>query len=405
MTKCPKCGAEMPDNEEFCMRCGNTLSTTSGSGTSASAPKEEPKKKSKAWLWILIIIIVLVIIGGGIIGIGFYAYKKISKGTNEVTEVTTDEKAKVEITWEAEKRLPTAFYTNKTQKLIEFKIKSDKPTKVKLEIEIPQITEKETKEIDVDTTEQTIEFKPPFKTEAYGPLSKAQEKYISIKATDKNSKEAVLETSEKITVLSRNDMVWMEEDGTDNSKYIAKWVTKNNKEVKELVRVAAEYNNQFCGRHAMIGYLGTPDDVLCQMASLFAAVSDHFKVTYIAALESYQTTNAQSIKLPEEVLTEKSGLCIETAILMAAAMENLSMEPVIIIIPGHAWVAVKTYAGAPTYYHLETTMLDSPVLDALNQGETNWAENSNQAKVIDIKKAREEGIQPYGEAESGQQAM
>ncbi len=408
MKKCSKCGAEMPDNEKFCMRCGNILSTASNTPekTPAASPvQSSPKKKSKIWLWVLIIFVVLGIIGIGVIGVGYYAFKKVTDNTDVVTEDNNSEPAKVEISWESEDRLPTAFYTNKTEKLITFKLKSDKPTKIKLEVEIPDITEKETKTIEVGTTQVTYDAKPPFKQSAYGPLGKAQDKYIIIKATDENTNRMIVDDSQKITVLSRNDMVWIDKDGTNNMKYIAKWVTKDNKEVKELVRVAAEYNDQFCGQHAMVGYLGGPEEVYCQMASLFAAMGDYYQIAYIASTESYQTSNAQSVKLPEEVIMEKSGLCIETVLVMAAAMENLGMEPVIVFIPGHAWVAVKTSAGASTYYHLETTMLDSPVLDALDQGEMNWYQNSGSATVIDIKKAREEGIQPFGEAETGKQNM
>ena len=407
MTKCSKCGAEMPDNEKFCMRCGNTLSTAGNNTpnqTPATPSTPAPKKKSKAWLWILIVIGIIAVIGAGIIGLGYYAYKQISD-EDSTTEDTTSEAAKVEITWESEDRLPTALYTNKTEKLLTFKLTSDKPAKVKLEVEIPGITEKETKTIDVDTDGTSFSSKPPFKQSAYGPLDKAQEKYINIKATDEDTNEVLLEDTQKITILSRNDIVWVDDDGTNNMKYAAKWVTKDNKEVKELVRVAAEYNDQFCGQHAMIGYLGTEEDVYCQMASLFAAMSDYYEIAYIASTESYHTSNAQSVKLPEEVIMEKSGLCIETVLVMAAAMENLGMEPVIIFIPGHAWVAVKTYAGSSTYYHLETTMLDSPVLDALDQGEWNWYQNSSVATVIDIKEAREEGIQPFGQAEAGKESM
>ena len=401
MTKCSKCGAEMPDSEKFCMRCGNTLSTA---GSSTPKTPAAPKKKSKAWIWILIVIGIIAVIGAGIIGLGYYAYKQVTDEDDTTTGIF-DKEATVEITWESEDRLPTAFYTNKTEKLISFELTSDVKTNVKLEVEIPGITEKETKSLEVGPDGTSFDSKPPFKQSAYGPLDKAQEKYISIKATDENTKKVILEDTQKITILSRNDIVWTDEDGTNNMKYIAKWITKDNKEVKELVRVAAEYNDQFCGQHAMVGYLGTEEDVYCQMASLFAAMSDYYEIAYIASTESYHTSNAQTVRLPEEVIMEKSGLCIETVAVMAAAMENLGMEPVVIFIPGHAWVAVKTYAGSSTYYHLETTMLGSPVLDALDQGEANWYQNSASATVIDIKEAREEGIQPFGQAEISKESL
>ena len=262
------------------------------------------------------------------------------------------------------------------------------------------LPKKTTKEVEIDAGETKEKIKPPILKSAYGPLDKAQVKPVKVKITDVDTNEVIADSSKNVTMLSRNDMVWVSEDGLKNYKYIARWVTKDNKEVKELVRIAAEYNEEFCGQKAMVGYLGSEAMVECQLASIFAAMKEYYSIAYVASTESYTTTNAQSVKLPEEVIMENSGLCIDLAITVAAALENLDMEPVIIFIPGHAWVAVKTYSGSPYYYHLESTMLDSSVIDALNQGDWNWYQSSSQATVIDIKEARDEGILPYGEVGS-----
>jgi len=399
------------------MQCGADLTATSpavnpappATSTSVQPPTSSPARKKRGLATVLLGIVgvsiiglfVLAVIGGGV----WWLFLKDNGKQDQAQTTTLEGDAKVEVSYEVTDRVPTAFYNNADTELIVVTLKSDRKTKVKIEVEIPNVTEKTTKEVEVGTTEIKEKIKPPILKSAYGPLDKAQQKPVQVKITDVNSGVVVTDGSKNVTLLSRNDMVWVSQDGYQNYKYIARWVTKDNKEVKELVRLAAEYNEQFCGQHAMVGYLGGEIMVECQLASIFAAMQDYYNIAYVASTESYTTTNAQSVKLPEEVLMENSGLCIDLAITVAAALESLDMEPVIIFIPGHAWVAVKTYAGSPSYYHLESTMLDSSVIDALDQGDQNWWQNSNQATVIDIKEARKEGILPYGEVETTPEKM
>ncbi len=409
MKTCPKCGASMPEHEKFCMRCGQSIN---GSATSVNSQPKPPvptpppapqspavyrpaaKRKMTGW-WIGLAVLAAVVVVLVLFFAGVFSNRPA--GTESGKSETTVSNAKVDVKWETADTLMTAFYPNSTERLIRVKLKADKSTKVNISVEIPKITQKETKTVDVGEIEKPHDFKPSFLKEAYGPLDKAQDTFIELKITDEHGG-SIISESIPIRTLSRNDMVWVDKDGTKNYEYIARWVTKDNKEVKELVRKASDYNQQICGQSAMVGYLGDETMVACQLASIFTAMQDYYKIKYIASTESYQTSNAQAIRLPEEVLMEKSGLCIETTILVAAALESLDMEPVIILIPGHAWVAVKAYAGAPYYFHLETTMLDSPVLEAMATAEQEWAENGGNAlAIIDIKKARQNGILPFGE--------
>ena len=60
---------------------------------------------------------------------------------------------------------------------------------------------------------------------------------------------------------------------------------------------------------------------------------------------------------PSEVLSSRSGICIETALLVASALQSANMNAMIIITPGHAQVALETWEGSGEYYLLETTKL------------------------------------------------
>ncbi|HVE61722.1 MAG TPA: hypothetical protein VNA26_07880, partial [Chitinophagaceae bacterium] len=58
----------------------------------------------------------------------------------------------------------------------------------------------------------------------------------------------------------------------------------------------------------------------------------------------------QSIRLPREVVTGKTGLCIELALLYASIMMNAGMDPIIYLIPGHAYPGFRMNGN---YYAIE----------------------------------------------------
>ncbi|MFT3911794.1 MAG: hypothetical protein QM737_20385 [Ferruginibacter sp.] len=60
----------------------------------------------------------------------------------------------------------------------------------------------------------------------------------------------------------------------------------------------------------------------------------------------------QSIRLPREVLTGKTGLCIELSLLYASILMNAGLDPIIYLIPGHAYPGFRMNGK---YYAIEST--------------------------------------------------
>lgn len=60
----------------------------------------------------------------------------------------------------------------------------------------------------------------------------------------------------------------------------------------------------------------------------------------------------QSIRLPREVVTGKTGLCIELTLLYASIMMNAGLDPIIYLIPGHAYPGFRMNGK---YYAIEST--------------------------------------------------
>ena len=66
----------------------------------------------------------------------------------------------------------------------------------------------------------------------------------------------------------------------------------------------------------------------------------------------------QHVLFPEDVLKQKGGLCIETTLVVASALQSADMHAFIVLPPGHAQVAVETWEGSGEYFLIETTALE-----------------------------------------------
>jgi hypothetical protein len=82
---------------------------------------------------------------------------------------------------------------------------------------------------------------------------------------------------------------------------------------------------------------------------------------------------------------------------MASALEAIGLQPLIVLVPGHAFLGWRALDGSTTSEFLETTMIGTSTFeDALNQGTTefNQHQQAGDAKIVDIAKARTLGVTP-----------
>jgi hypothetical protein len=116
----------------------------------------------------------------------------------------------------------------------------------------------------------------------------------------------------------------------------------------------------------------------------------------------------QRVKLPADTLNSKSGLCIETSLVMASALQSAGMHVMLIFPPGHAQVAVEAWYGAGDYFLIETTVLPmEPNNDYWNyvvkyMSSDEWfaylsgegAGSSGECQVVDCAWGEKLGIRP-----------
>jgi hypothetical protein len=125
-------------------------------------------------------------------------------------------------------------------------------------------------------------------------------------------------------------------------------------------------------------------------------------ITYSSTTISFPS-GSQKVRFPEDALKESAANCIDGAVLMASALEAIGLEPIIILVPGHAFLGWRENAGTIAAEFLETTMIGTSTFEeamARGTAEIDQYSAAGTAVIIDIKKAREVGLIPAGKVSS-----
>jgi len=120
---------------------------------------------------------------------------------------------------------------------------------------------------------------------------------------------------------------------------LASFVMPNLAAINEIVVKAAEVKKQETGDSSFTGYLSNnPEEVLRQVAAIFKTLHNE-GIIYRYVPASFEEIG-QRITLPDQVLKSKIGNCIELTLLMASALESIGLNPIIVLIHGHAFLGV-----------------------------------------------------------------
>ena len=103
------------------------------------------------------------------------------------------------------------------------------------------------------------------------------------------------------------------------------------------------------------------------------------------------SSGVQSIRLPREVVTGKTGLCIELSLLYASIMMNAGLDPIIFLIPGHAYPGFRMNNN---YYAIEATGI----------GGEGLADKNNPTGMMTTQQALETGMKEIQEFIKGMQS-
>jgi|GEM_PF-1641365 len=200
----------------------------------------------------------------------------------------------------------------------------------------------------------------------------------------------------------------------DLTGYLAAWVTPRRPEIEQLLRQAAEHHPR---RH-FVGYQGASTlaqrakIVRAQARAIFTALKQDAHLVYVnspLSLGRQEGQVTQRVRLPAESLAAGgSANCIDGTALFASLLELAALDPLIVVVPGHAFVGWRTWRGVERYEFLETTMIGTSDFGAaLQAGQAQYGQALTRgyfsrglfdpggfARLVDVAACRARGIYP-----------
>ena len=156
-------------------------------------------------------------------------------------------------------------------------------------------------------------------------------------------------TSFLLTIKSADDVLYEKEypitlltydEWTGSSlipEHLASFVVPNNPYLPKIKLNAAKYLEKWTGSSSFDEYQTQDRNrVRAQVAAIYEALREE-GIVYSAPPASFEQ-NGQRIRLADKVLTDKTGTCIDTSLLVASCLEEAGIYPLIIILRGHAMV-------------------------------------------------------------------
>jgi hypothetical protein len=182
---------------------------------------------------------------------------------------------------------------------------------------------------------------------------------VNIKVTGSNIEE--VEQSFGIEVKGRNEFMYTSMpadeirtmgDQFDNMDLLTCYVTPEDPVIKYYTQKIQE--KVLKGEQAVV--VQTPQEGLRVLAGIYnATLMSHMVYSGTSGVPlkvgDVQST-VQSIRLPREVVTGKTGLCIELTLLYASILMNAGLDPIIYLVPGHAYPGFRMNGS---YYAIEST--------------------------------------------------
>ncbi len=217
-----------------------------------------------------------------------------------------------------------------------------------------------------------------------------------IRVTDSSNRLLHSETV-PVRLRSVDDIYW----GNDFkfAPFIASWVTPHDPAVESVLMKAKEF---MPGRR-LPGYeeWRTADQQRITTTEEARAIYRALQESGLSYVKSSLTFGrntgiSERVRMPSDSLQRLSANCIDGVVMYASLFENLGMDPVVVLVPGHAYVGVRDAAGSDSYLYIETAITGRASFDAAVKAATTRLAKIPEKDIIriPISKARLTGIYP-----------
>lgn len=450
---CVKCGAPLKEGKAFCVKCGAPVHIApleqdspsdppfavpeqdaappqapffNETGTIVKAPTTQldnlpdtgtvttlvPARKKKTVL--LVGIVVLAVVAAAITAISLSV-----TGSSDLPEVTysyQNEEQVPEVEYEVVDTIYPSLY-NTMDSIVNFTATCEQGERdVLVQAEIPGFTQPYEQKFTLGQQITQFYIKPPVLSGDLG-LNSQKTAQLKFSITDLETGKAIVQDSKNIQMMSIYDFILWEDDfGYSNWDNFLAWLTPEDPQVQQLKRYAIEWISQMTGGQfsMMPGYQDTGlfgDQI--QMNTFYQALAVQGGMSAMGVrynMGSFSMSNSsaqlQRVQLPAETIKSLSGVCIDTSLVVASALQSAGMNVMLVFPPGHAQVAVECWPNTGEYFLIETTIL--PVNEQNMDGvvtymtkdqwmqylQDPWGNGSGGCYILDCSLATQMGILP-----------
>jgi len=346
---------------------------------------------------LLLTLVVLAGLSGGYVVGGLSAYSRYQQ-SGLANQEHCGGQLPVHICVQAPAAIFSAFYPSyvATQyPLFTIQYSSSSPLALVASVGIAGFSQVQTQTVNATPNMQSVNFTPPLLDQVLRKLTAENNTSLHISVTDTKGHLYYVNDS-PLLLHSRWLMQWV----AANRLKVAAWVTPGDPAIRALVARATV--------HLPLGLPGynkaTRQQVIEQVDAIYDTLRLDYHIHYVQASVPYSRPDSnggatQYIKLPAEVLQERSGMCVELTALLASAVERIGLHTEIVIIPGHAFLGV---AVTPDNRHFE--YWDAAEVNGNVAGESAniatdsiYTQNAQQHTIVDtilISDARAIGVDP-----------
>jgi hypothetical protein len=134
-----------------------------------------------------------------------------------------------------------------------------------------------------------------------------------------------------------------------------------------------------------------------QARAIYRALQQH-GMSYVKSSTTFgqHLDVSERVRFPRESLNRVSANCIDGVVMYASLFENLGMDPVVVLVPGHAYVGVREAQKSDNYLYIETSITGRATFENAVLSASRGIGKHRPEKIIriPIAKARLDGIYP-----------
>jgi hypothetical protein len=274
---------------------------------------------------------------------------------------------------------------------------TDSSLTAKVSVQVPGWSDKEIQNVQVDAGEvRNLLFAPTFLPRLYRNHEIAPAT-AELKVTDPIGKPLYSDTV-SVRLRSADDIYW----GKDFrfAPFIASWVTPHDPQVEAILARAKEFmpGRRLPGYEEWKSADQQRDATYAEAKAIYRAVQQS-GLSYVKSSITFgrNTDISERVRLPGESISHNSANCIDGVVMYASLFENLGMKPVVVLVPGHAYVGVREAENSDDYLYIETAITGrgASFENAVRAATRGIAKYSDKDVMrIRISQARDAGIYP-----------